>query len=983
MGSLPSQREKRPMDDQRPDPPAPPIAPDAIPGYRIVRELGRGGMATVYLAVQESLGREVALKLLTRRLAEDPAAAERFVREARTAARLVHRHIVGIHDVGAHDAGLGKQPYLAMEYLPGDTLATGSMPPRQALEVAREIALALDHAHKEGVVHRDIKPDNILRRADGSTALADFGIARTADGGGGVTQEGVTLGTPHYMSPEQLQGKELDGRSDLYSLGVVLYQLLTGEVPYKGTDGWNVGIQHISAPLPHLPHALSRYQPVLDALLAKDPDRRPQTGMDAAHLIDVALGQSISSETQVMSPQMSGAFQRAADSGQQRASDSGQQRAWNSGQQRASDSGQQPTRRAADRQRWPTSRKMLVLGAAVVVAALLGWTAMRARPGNAPSQAAAPAAAPAARPVSNRSIAVLPLVNMSGNPANDYFSDGLAETMLDMLARVPDLKVIARTSSFAFKGKSMDVREIGKRLDAANLLEGSVQQAGDRVRVSVQLIRASDGAHLWANKYDRGMADVFAIQDEIAGEVVKALQLALPEGGQMHASDAGTTNVEAYQEYLRGNALLSDRKVPDMRQALVHFERAIARDPKYARALAGAHLANLLLIQYATVDDASMARTRKYLMTALKIAPELGEAHVIYGGQLEQDGDMDLAEKEYARGVELAPAYATGFQWYGEFEAAQRGRIKRGRELMERAYALDPLSPVVRDIRIMYMAADGQLDQALQEMDQLITEAPGIARHYDARAALREQKGDLVGSLQDFQTFARLDPDAVGFQSQRCHILIDLGVAPEAQACANVLLQRAPDSKEVKQLLLRLAIATGDRAGAGRIAATIPAGVPPRLKASALYGAGRAAEGVAVLQKGSPYLFKSPPQVALPQAQEAILAASLLSQAGQAGDARPLVDAAISLLKDRPRADFLLGSWWYDVSGYAAIGEDDKALAALQRGVQGGFYVGLMELDHDPVMARVRANPRYEAILAPARARLAAEVAKARTLNLL
>jgi serine/threonine-protein kinase PpkA len=208
-------------------------ADQPVPGYRIVRLLGRGGMATVYLAVQESLGREVALKLLAPELAEDPIAAERFIREARTAARLEHRHIVGVHDVGKHES----QPYLSMEYMPGDSIAGGAMQPAEALQVVREIALALDHAHQKGVVHRDVKPENILRRNDGSCALADFGIARTTEPGKPLTQEGMTVGTPHYMSPEQVQGLPLDGRSDLYSLGVVLYQLLTGELPFRGTDG--------------------------------------------------------------------------------------------------------------------------------------------------------------------------------------------------------------------------------------------------------------------------------------------------------------------------------------------------------------------------------------------------------------------------------------------------------------------------------------------------------------------------------------------------------------------------------------------------------------------------------------------------------------------------------------------------------------------------------------------------------------------------
>ena len=197
----------------------------------------------------------------------------------------MHRHIVGIYDVGSHDG----QPYLSMEFLPGDSIADSSLAPAEALQIVREIALALDHAHRQGVVHRDIKPENILRRADGSYVLADFGIARTTDAGVGMTQEGMTLGTPNYMSPEQLQGKELDGRADLYSLGVVLFQLLTGALPYSGTDGWSVGMQHINAPCPTLPAPFARYQPLIDSLMAKDPARRPQTGADAARMIESAL----------------------------------------------------------------------------------------------------------------------------------------------------------------------------------------------------------------------------------------------------------------------------------------------------------------------------------------------------------------------------------------------------------------------------------------------------------------------------------------------------------------------------------------------------------------------------------------------------------------------------------------------------------------------------------------------------------------------
>ncbi|MEO7251762.1 MAG: hypothetical protein ABIW30_04050, partial [Arenimonas sp.] len=425
-----------------------------------------------------------------------------------------------------------------------------------------------------------------------------------------------------------------------------------------------------------------------------------------------------------------------------------------------------------------TGSKRLFAAAALLTVLALGWYFY-----GQPAFRKGDFAPKSAAVTTERSIAVLPFVNMSGDPKNDYFSDGLAETTLDMLAQVPDLKVIARTSSFAFKGKALDMREIGSKLGAANLLEGSVQQAGTTLRITVQLIKAADGSHLWSHHYDRPMVDVFKIQDEIATQVVQELAIALPAKQQERLTQKRTDNLAAYQEYLKGIALLPNRKVPEMRAAAQHFERAIALDPGYARAYVAAGDAYKLLDEYATITPAERQRSTHYLDRALELAPDMGEAHIARADMLAYAGNLSAAEPEFRSGMALAPGYASGNQWYGEFLAGQLGRFNDAMPYLEKAVELDPLSPVIRDVHIFFLGQSGRVDEALQLSNSKIAAHPDIARQYDTRSSLHRQRGDLVAALRDLRTVDRLDPDAVGFHAMRCHLLIDLGALVEARAC--------------------------------------------------------------------------------------------------------------------------------------------------------------------------------------------------------
>ena len=617
------------------------------------------------------------------------------------------------------------------------------------------------------------------------------------------------------------------------------------------------------------------------------------------------------------------------------------------------------------------NRRMAWLAAGLVALALawfhFGQPALRARD---------------VAPMEERSIAVLPFVNMSGDPKNEYFSDGLAETTLDMLAQVQNLKVIARTSSFAFKGKSTDVREIGKALGAAHLLEGSVQAAGDTVRITVQLIRTADGSHLWSRHFDRRMADVFKIQDEVATAVVQALQIALTGPEKQRLVQKRTENVAAYQEYLKGIALLPGRKVPEMRVAAQHFERAIELDPDYARAYVAAHDAYYLLNQYATITTEERSRSAHYLDRALLLAPQLGEAHIARAAELQDVNRLSQAEPEYKRGLQLAPGYATGYQWYGEFFAGL-GRFDEALPLLHKAVELDPLSPVIRDVYVFQLAQSGRLDEALALSNRMIADHPDVARQYGTRSQLQEQRGDLVAALRDFQMQDALDPAAVGNNAGRCHLLIEMGAVVEAKACVATFSQRGSAPDVLLEAKARLAMIGGDAATAlTLVAQTHPA--DERFRATILLATGRPAQALPIYRKGVPELFVQPTPTIYPgQAHDAIQAGIALIKTGARPQGQALIQAAIAAIAHRPYAELIAGRGWLEVYAYSQLGHKDRAFAALQDGVNNGYFLDIAELDADPLLADLRADPRYAKILAPARARAAAQVEAAHKAGLL
>ena len=725
-----------------------------IPGYQLLRQIGRGGMAEVWLAVQASLGREVALKILSTEMARDHNMRERFLQEARIAAQLHHPNIIAIYDVGTH----GDDAYIAMDFEPEGTvsLAPGNaMEPDAALAIVRDIVEALDYAHQQGVVHRDVKPDNILRRANGRCLLSDFGIARIMDAETVLTREGTSVGTPHYMSPEQLRGEKLDGRSDFYSLGVVLYQLLTGALPYSGSDGWAIGMQHISAGIPQLPAPLARLQPLIDALMAKAAKDRPQRGAEIIALIDSL--RPITAPTSVL-------------------------------------------QRPKTNQR---SRHLLtwLAGAALLLIAVwngyarFGATthsAVATTPAASGSKTPLPAPLPAP---ALQSIAVLPLANASGDAGQQYFSDGLSEGLITALAQSDQLKVIAWHSAFQFRDSHEDIRTIGAKLGVAHLLMGSVRHAGNTVRINLELIKVGDGSALWTQQYDRPYTDLFKLQDDISSAVAGALKTRLIDtkvaGAQSDRPPSG--RLDAYAAYLQG--VFHGRRVTeaDRRLAITQFQSAINLDPDYALAHAEMSRTLTALASQHTSGKAAAdlyERARVEADRALALDPNLAAAHMARGYRLlAQQFDWRSAEFEFREAARLAPNDASTRALLG-YVLNAKGQPALGLPLFEAELAHDPLSVGAHLTLASGLTSLGRFDAAERHLRRAIDLQPSANFIYWKLTVLEIMRGRPQAAL----VAARLEPPGVGREIAQT---LALQVAGRPEAADAALAQLIATRSEV------------------------------------------------------------------------------------------------------------------------------------------------------------------------------------------
>jgi TolB-like protein/tetratricopeptide (TPR) repeat protein len=666
--------------------------------FIIERELTAGGMSRVFVAEETRFRRQVVIKVLTPELAVG-LSADRFEREIMLAASLQDPHIVPVLG-GGHVNGL---PYYTMPFIDGQSLRArlepGRVPVATALAILRDVALALEYAHAHGVVHRDIKPDNVLLSNAGRTAMVtDFGIAKAMRAStksparpGTITLAGVAVGTPEYMAPEQASGGEIDARADLYSWGVMAYELLTDRHPFPRATSQQ---EFMAAHVHDAPEPLSAEEfglpPRLTALvmrcLEKAPDRRPKN----ASILLAALDSV----------------------------------------------GDVPTTAP---HRPPSARTPQLGMAAVAIVALIasiavGW--QRYGP-NARDAALSATVAPRGvrgshAPIST--VAVLPFVNISHDPKDEYFSDGIRDELAHALARLPSLRVAGRSSSYAYKGKETAAQEIGRRLQVAGVVAGTVRRFGDRLRVTAELTGTSDGLVLWSDRYESSAKDVFQVQDEFTRAIVAALAPSLggPEPATLAQSSRGTMDAEAYDLYLRGHYFWARRGAENLSRATDYFRRAIARDSTFARAYAGLALVNSVASYYFGISgDSAYALTLPPAARALALDASSGEAQLALGTALFHAGRFEEAKKRYRAGLAAEPRNAFGHMWYGDALFAT-GYKREALEEHEMSTIIDPLSAVLASSRAEALYVAHQFPEAMAvarrgvELDSSYTSALSV-----------------------------------------------------------------------------------------------------------------------------------------------------------------------------------------------------------------------------------------------------------------
>ena len=711
--------------------------PKYIAHYRILRRLGKGGMGEVLLGEDtKQHGRKVALKVLPQELTKSESRLRRFKQEARAVLALNHPNILTIYEIGQ----TADTYYIATEYIEGETLRhclwRGPMKLDETLGVGIQVAMALEAAHAAGIVHRDIKPENIMLRQDKFVRdrfvkVLDFGLAKLTDRDGpGADPEAVTIpitetnpgaimGTSGYMSPEQAQGESIDERSDIFSLGVVLYEMLAGQPPFKGKTDSHTRvsiIDHDPAPLiHHVANVPRQFERIVTKALAKDRLKRYQTitdlKLDLEQLRDelhVSEGPELTKQTgNTAWTELLETTPTITHAGVETVAESA--------------TGSGIVKPAKKRNRWLVYGLVALLGVLVVAAAAFLFA--RSTP-------------------EINSVAILPFVNDSKDPSAEYLSDGITEGIINSLSRLPNLKVMSRNAAFRFKGPNHDPLEAGKTLNVGAVVTGRLLKIDDRFVIRTELIKVEDGSQLWGDEYSSNLADIFSVQEEVSKKISQSLRLRLSGEDEEKLAKRYTKDAEAYQLYLKGRYFWNRRNEEGFRNGIEYFKRAEEKDPTFALAFSGLADSYALLCDIGVVRPIDeMPKAKAAAQKAVDADPTLAEAYTSRAFvRLAYDWDWLGAQSDFQQALKLNPKYPTAHQWYASY-LMQMGKFALAKAEIEEAHKLDPLSPIISANSGLYSYYEHNYDDAIAKYNVTLRSDPDfwVARHYLALAYV--QKG--------------------------------------------------------------------------------------------------------------------------------------------------------------------------------------------------------------------------------------------------
>jgi eukaryotic-like serine/threonine-protein kinase len=745
--------------------------------YRILEQLGFGGMGVVYAAEDLKLGRRVALKFLPDELNQNPQALERFRREARAASSLNHPNICTIHDIEEYE---GKS-FLVMELLEGETLQQRvkghALPIDALLEIGAQIADALEAAHRKGIVHRDIKPANIFMTARGQAKLTDFGLAKLSPDGNiagatvgsleGVTTEealtspGVAMGTVAYMSPEQARGEELDARTDLFSFGAVLYEMATGRVAFSGPTS-AVIFHSILERTPKNPSVVNpklpaRFDEIVSKALEKDPALRYQSAAEIGADLKRLRRDTDSTRVTAAVPSVT------------------------------------------VRKGWSLRRK-LAIGAAGLV--LLTVVVVVARHGIQELQLK-----------TMDSVAVLPIVNATGDPNVEYLSEGITQDLVSTLSQIPNLKVVSLASAYRYKGRGIDPPHVARELGVHTILTGRMVQQGNDLSISAEFVDAEHDRVMWSKQYQGKLSDVPNLQSEITQDITANLKMNLTGAEKSRMSQRPTENGEAYQLYLHGRFYWNKRTAEAVNKAMDYFQQAIDRDPSYALAYAG--LADCYYVTFFnnfTISQAeSAAKSRAAATKALELDPSLAETHVSMGQVLEIfDWDFAGAEREFRRALVINPGYAVGLQWYAEL-LENLGRYDEALAMIQRAQEADPFSLTINAVHGQILSRSGRTNEAVAQFQKTLDLDRNFPLGHFLFGHTLVREGKNEEAVKELEQAVHSSPESPVYRSMLAYVYAQNGGIAEARKILGEVIQEAKSDRASWQDVAGIYAALGEK----------------------------------------------------------------------------------------------------------------------------------------------------------------------------